>query len=113
MLIMIVPLTVLLLVMGWLFLVAGGQSGPAPESSGPDRPDAGLPGGRLASRMTDGLDRTARAVDVLVERRPGEVPLAARSRDPQQRRATYVVVGGGLVGLAVLLAVGLALVVSG
>lgn len=115
MLIVLVPLAVILLVVGWLFLVAGKAVGhrPAREAGQPSAADPGLPGGRLASRMTEGLDRTARAVDVLVERRPGEEVPRARPGDPQRQRATYVVLGAGLLGLAVVLVLGLVLVVAG
>jgi len=107
MLIALVPLVVVLLVVGWLFLVAGEQVGPTP-----DHKAGSLPGNRLASRMTDGLDRTARAVDVLVTRPPSEESLPVQAGDPRQQRATYVVLGGGLLGLAVVLVLGLVLVLS-
>lgn len=107
----LLPLALVLAVAGALLLRAAYPSPSVSDVRGAER-TATLPGERLAARMTDGFERTAHAVDVLVDPRPGSEVLRTRESDPEQQRATYVVVGGALLGLAVVLVLGLWLVLA-
>ena len=69
--------------------------------------------GRVSTLVDDRLQRTRQAVDVLIQPdvHPDEVrPTESAMRN---RAQTYVVVGGGLVGIAVLMTLGVLLVVGG
>lgn len=69
--------------------------------------------GRLAVLVRDGLDRTASAVDTLVDQRPDEEVLRRPVPDPDARRTTLAVVGIGFLGLAAVLLLGIVLLAAG
>ena len=69
--------------------------------------------GRVSTLVDDRLQRTRQAVDVLIQPdvHPDEVrPTESAMRN---RAQTYVVLGGGLVGIAVLMTLGVLLLVGG
>ena len=94
------------LVAGGLLLKAGRDVDVA-ESSEHWQP------GRVSTLVDDRLQRTRQAVDVLIQPdvHPDEVrPTESAMRN---RAQTYVVVGGGLVGIAVLMTLGVLLLIGG
>lgn len=111
MLFLLGPVALLMAAAGGMLLAAARQV--EVERSGSFVTAGRLPGGRLALRMQDGLERTALAVDVLVDLSPENEVLRTREPDPDLRRATNVVMGAGLIGLAAVMMLGLVLLLVG
>ena len=95
-----------LLVAGGLLLKAGRDVEVAESSE-----EARL--GRLSTLVDQRLQRTREAVDVLIQ--PDVHPDDVRPSDSamRNRAQTYLVVGGGLVGIAVLMTLGVLLLTGG
>jgi hypothetical protein len=108
---LLLPVALLVAAFGGMLIAAARQvEADRPDS---DVTDGVLPGGRLAVRMRNGLERTAQSVDVLVERRPREELVRAKELDPELRRTTGIVLGLGLIGLAGVMVLGLVLLQMG
>ena len=69
--------------------------------------------GRMSTLVDDRLQRTRQAVDVLIQPdvHPDEVRPTASAM--HNRAQTYQVLGGGLIGIAVLMTLGVLLLVGG
>ena len=104
---MIWILAALLLVAGGLLLKAGRDVEVA--ESGDDESRLG----RVSTLVDDRLQRTRQAVDVLIQ--PDVDPDEVRPTESamRNRAQTYQVLGGGLVGIAVLMTLGVLLLVGG
>jgi hypothetical protein len=102
---MIWVLAGILLVAGGLLLKAGRDLDVAKSG---DRPEPGP----VATLVDDRLQRTRQAVDVLIQ--PDVHPDEVRPTESamHNRAQTYLVVGGGLVGIAVLMTLGVLLLVG-
>ena len=103
---MIWILASVLLVAGGLLLKAGRDVEVAESHD-----DARL--GRVSTLVDNRLQRTRQAVDVLIQ--PDVHPDDVRPTDSamRNRAQTYLVVGGGLVGIAVLMTLGVLLLTGG
>lgn len=100
-------------ILAFVFLVAGGLLLKAGRDV--DVAESGYRRqlGRVSTLVDDRLQRTRQAVDVLIQPdvHPDEVrPTESAMRN---RAQTYVVVGGGLVGIAVLMTLGVLLLLGG
>lgn len=104
---MIWILAALLLVVGGLLLKAGRDVEVAESGEEESRL------GRVSTLVDDRLQRTRQAVDVLIQ--PDVHPDEVRPTDSamRNRAQTYQVLGGGLVGIAVLMTLGVLLLLGG
>jgi hypothetical protein len=96
-----------------ILLVAGGLLLKAGRDLDTARSDDEAEVGAVAALVDQRLQRTREAVDVLIQ--PDVHPDEVRPTESamHNRAQTYLVLGGGLVGIAVLMTLGVLLLVSG
>ena len=106
-------LPLLIWVLAAFFLVAGGLLLKAGRDIDVARSPEGREAGAVATLVDEQLQRTRQAVDVLIQ--PDVHPDEVRPTESamHNRAQTYLVLGGGLVGIAVLMTLGTLLLVSG
>jgi hypothetical protein len=106
-------LAIVIWVLAAFLLVAGGLLLKAGRDLDAARSDHRAEVGTVATLVDERLQRTREAVDVLIQ--PDVHPDEVRPTDSamHNRAQTYLVLGGGLVGIAVLMTLGVLLFVSG